>query len=152
MDVGCFYFIADVLQDLINNGGVTRRVQVKSVPRKSLPLFAITDEALKSVELSDEPIQIKRFCDRINGAVDADKMRTLNVTAFGKWLVNKGLLTTETIDGANHKKATPEGEAIGIISEWRTYNDRSYYANMYSIGAQRFLLDNIDEIINISNG
>jgi len=148
----CFYFVSGVLQEVIDNGGVVRRVAAKGAPRQSLPFFAITDEELKRVELSAEPIQIKKFCDRINDAVELGNMRSLNVTAFGKWLVEKGLLTTETIDGVKHKRATPEGEALGIVTEWRSFNDREYYATTYNIEAQRFLLDHLDEIINISNG
>jgi len=148
----CFHYAANVMQDVIDNGGEISRYAKRGASSRLLPYFTITEEEKRTVELSEEPILISKFCDKINAAVDTENMRKLKVIAFGKWLVDKELLTVETIDGKQYKKATPKGESIGIICEFRTYGDREYYALTYDIGAQRYLLDHLGEIIKISNG
>lgn len=143
----CFFYVADVLQLVIENGG-----EVKRTVRQALSPFAISEEEKARVELSDEPLPISKFCDRINGQIDTEKHIKLKVTSFGKWLVDKGFLNIEIHNDNKYKKATAAGTKIGIVSEWRAYGDRDYYAITYSKDAQQFLLDNLDEIITVSNG
>ena len=143
----CFFFVADVLQQVIENDGKTKRAS-----KSKLPPFLLLDEEKAQIVLSDEPIQISKLCDKINAQINAENIRKLQVTAFGKWLVDKGFLEIEILNGKRHKKATAMGESIGIISEWRAYADREYYALTYNKDAQQFLLDNLDEIIAVSNG
>ncbi len=143
----CFFFVADVLQLVIENGG-----EVKRAVRQSLSPFTISEEEKARIELSDEPLMISKLCDRINSQIDTEKFNKLKVTAFGKWLVDKGFLNIEIHNDNKYKKATTAGIKIGIVSEWRTYGDHDYYAVTYKREAQQFLLDNLDEIIAVSNG
>lgn len=142
----CFFYVADILQKVIDNGG-----QIKQTAKQKLLPFAITEEEKLQVKLSDEPIQIRDFCERINSQIDTEKFSKLKVTAFGKWLVNKDFLTIEIRNNRKYKKATAAGEAIGIASQWRSYGNQEYYILTYSKEAQQFLLDNLDEIIAFSN-
>ena len=59
----CFFYVADVLQKVIDNGGVV----VPSKPNKyrSIP-FEITDNELAKFEFSDNPISISEIAKRIN--------------------------------------------------------------------------------------
>ena len=148
----CFGFVASVLSEVIDNGGDVVSVVRSYADRRNLPNFAITEEELGNIELFAEPVQIRNFCERINCLIDQDRMRRLNVTAFGKWLVKNGYLAVELLDGKENKVATPKGESLGIKTELRSYGDRRYYALTYNIEAQRFLLGHLAEIIDISNG
>ena len=143
----CFLFTAGVLQRVIENGGEVRRVT-----RQKLPPFAITDDEKAMVELSDEPVLITRFCQRINSQVNTVKQRKLKVTSFGKWLMEKEFLTVDVYKGVEYRKPTELGESIGLCSILRTYGDREYFATTYSKEAQQFLIDNLEEVIAISNG
>ena len=148
----CFGFVAGVLSEVIENGGNVIRVVKSDADRRNLPDFAITKEEINNIELSAEPVQIRNFCEKINGLIDQEKMRRLNVTAFGKWLAKNGYLAVELLDGKENKIATPKGESVGISTELRSYGERRYYALTYNIEAQRFLLEHLAEIIEISNG
>ena len=142
----CFFLAAGVLQKVIENGG-----QVRRVVNQKLPPFAITEEEKAAIELSVEPIQVTKFCEMINNRVDITKMSKLKVTAFGKWLLDKGFLMVDTHRNEKYKKPTELGESVGLSSELRTYGDREYYAMTYSKDAQQFILDHLDEVISISN-
>ena len=143
----CFFLAAGVLQKVIENGG-----QVRRVVNQKLPPFAITEEEKAGIELSVEPIQITKFCELVNNRVDTTKLSKLKVTAFGKWLLEKGFLMVDTHKNEKFKRPTELGESVGISCALRTYGDREYYAMTYSRDAQQFLLDHLDEITAISNG
>ena len=143
----CFNTASGVLQKVIENGGEVRRFM-----KKQLPPFTITEEEKAGVELSDEPVQITKFCERINGQIDTEKLRKLKVTAFGKWLLDKGFLTLDVHKEQKYKKPTELGESIGLTSALRVYGNQEYYAMTYNKDAQQFLMDNLDEVIAISNG
>lgn len=142
-----FFFVADVLNGLIEDIGKT-----KPASKKHLSPFSISEEDKFNIRLSATPLQITKFCGRINEITDTEKMQKLQVTAFGKWLLAKGFLEVEMLSGKRSKKPTPMGEKIGISYELRTTAERQYYHLKYSKDAQQFLLDNLDEIIQISNG
>lgn len=143
----CFYFVNDILRQVIENGGEVTRVS----RNRNLP-FSITEEQKAKIELSDEPLQISDFASRINEQVDENTQGRLKVTAFGAWLVDKGFMRIETHNDKNYKRPTDSGIQFGILSEWREYGDKGYYRVTYSRDAQQFLLDNLDEIIAVSNG
>lgn len=143
----CFWFAAGVLDKVIENGG-----EVKRASKHKLPPFTISADEKAGVELTDEPVQITRFCQRINSQVDTEKQSKLKVIAFGKWLLEKEILTIDVYKGKEYRRPTELGESIGLSSSLRTYGDREYYATTYSKEAQQFLIDNLDEVIAISNG
>ena len=146
----CFFFVAGVLQKVIDNGGEVIR-ETRRVERRKP--FAISEEEKELIGVSEEPLPISKFCDMINSVVNPEKSGKLKVTAFGVWLVDNGYLSVETAaDQKKMKKATAAGEAVGITSEYRAYGDRMYYAILYDANAQRFLLEHLDAIIDISNG
>ena len=138
----CFFYVADVLRQTIEAGG---KVAKESKPKK-LP-FHMTEEEKARVALSDEPLYISHFCERLNAEIDTDNVRKCPSSAFGKWLLDKGFLDIETIDGTAHKKASALGESIGIVARPSTYSTGNAYMHTYNREAQQFLLDNLGEII-----
>ena len=49
-------------------------------------------------------------------------------------------------DGKNEKLPTPLGEELGIKAIQKHYNNRQYHLCLYDINAQRFIIENIEEI------
>ncbi|MDR0914480.1 MAG: hypothetical protein LBM65_04880 [Oscillospiraceae bacterium] len=145
----CFFFVSDILQEVIDNGGVVNK---GSSSKQNLPKFELQPEQRSLITALDEPILISDLCNKINELANLESMRKLKVTAFGAWLLSKGFLTIVIINDKKHKEPTSEGRNIGILSEWVEYQNRGYYRLKYNKNAQQFLIDNLDEIIQISNG
>ena len=146
----CFFFVSDILRQVIENDGIIGKRP--SVKKSDMLPFSLLLETRERVKISDKPVMIKHFTDGINELVDVTVMKKLKVTAFSSWLLDKEFLFEETINGKKRKKPTKAGERIGIYSEMRTGEYGTYSATLYNEDAQRFLMDNIDEIIAISNG
>ena len=146
----CFFYVADILQQVIGNGGqVGRVVQVSS---KHLPPFALTREQRGHIEIVDELLFIRKFTEKINALIDPAAMKKLKEAAFGAWLLEKGFLTEEIHSGNRARVPTAAGREIGISSEFRQTSHGAYTALFYNRDAQQFLADNLDEIIAVSNG
>ena len=144
----CFFYVSDVLRQVIENGADIKNVR----PKKSLPPFALPNELRAQIEISTSPVMIKNFTDKINASIDENAMQKLKVTALTIWLVDNGFLTEEIINGKKHKKPTDKGTKLGISSEQRSEQYGGYTAVFYNEDAQRHIINNLDEIIEISNG
>jgi len=144
----CFFYVSDILRQVIENGGAVQ----KTAPKQSgLPPFALPEEARAKIEISSGTVMISHFAERINSLIDTDTMRKLKPTAFTAWLSENGYLYEETINDKKRKKPTATGIGIGISSEVREGQYGAYTATLYNENAQRFLVDHLDEIITISN-
>ena len=144
----CFYFVSDILGQVIENGGLVAR---KAPNNALLPPFALPDDMRDKIEITSSPAMIKSFTDRINGLVDDSAMQKLKVTALTTWLVNNGFLCEEIVNEKKRKRPTEAGEELGIYSETRDGQYGSYLAVLYKESAQRYLVSNLDQIIEISN-
>jgi len=144
----CFFFISDILRQVIENGGIVGRRVRNNV---TLPPFTLSDEQRSKIEVTERPAMIKHFTENINGLIDAASMRKLKVTAVTRWLVEKGLLSEEIIDEKKRKIPTKKGEKLGIFSEARDGQYGSYLAILYKEPAQRHIVENLEEIISLSN-
>jgi len=145
----CFFFVSDILRQVIENGGTVSR---RSVKNAALPPFVLPEEMRWQIEISEEPIMITKFTARITDLVDAGSMRKLKVTAFTSWLVEKGYLYEDTVNEKKNKRPTQAGEGLGIFAEARDGQGGGYIAILYKEKAQRFLIENLDQIIALSNG
>ena len=145
----CFFFVSDILRQVIeNNGYVGRRVRsnVKLLP------FVLPEEERKKIEVTEAPAMVKQFTDRINSLIDINTMQKLKVTAVTGWLVKEGLLSEETVNDKKRKIATKAGEKLGISSEAREGQYGGYMAILYKESAQKHIVNNLDQIIKLSNG
>ena len=144
-----FFLISDVLRQVIENGGVVAKPMRRN---SALPPFSLPDEMFGQIEVTEKPAMIKQFTERINGLVDDSVMRKLKVTALTKWLVDNGFLCEEIVNDKKRKKPTEAGEELGIYSEERDGQYGGYLAILYKEPAQRHLINNLNQIIAISNG
>ncbi|MCL2663009.1 MAG: hypothetical protein FWE83_06720 [Oscillospiraceae bacterium] len=144
-----FFYVSDILRQVIENGGsVAKRAQSRSY----LPPFKLPIEQHSQIEITTTPVMIKHFTDRINSQIDEKTMRKLKVTAITGWLVSNGFLCEEIINEKKRKKPTEEGEKLGIYSENREGYFGNYLAILYKESAQKQIVDNLEQIIMISNG
>jgi hypothetical protein len=139
----CFFYVSDILRQVIENGGT-----VKSVKRPKRADFQISAEAIKNFSFSKQPIRISEFVDKINHLIDLDSMKKITTTVITGWLLGKGFLELhEYPDGKKTRLPTKQGEYIGLSTEIRTGQYGEYHAVLYNEDAQRFVIDNLDAML-----
>ena len=137
----CFFYVADVLEQVIANGGI-----IGSRPK--LQPFSITMEQLAGVELSLEPLRVTRIVERISTVVDNPQMKKLSTTVITNWLLEKGFLEKQIgPDGKSHRVPTRDGFRIGLSVQNRQGQYGEYQAVFYNAEAQRFVLDHLGEML-----
>ena len=139
----CFFFVSDVLRQVLENGGVG------SKSRPKLPAFHIDHETLKRYDYSDEPLAISRITERINNLVDTTQMKKLSYNVIRNWLLEIGLLEEiELTDGTKKKSPTERGKEMGITLEHRVSQyGKEYDVVVYDRSAQQFIVDNLPELL-----
>ena len=142
----CFFYVADVLRQVIDNGGISPQKKPKKEP------FAISISQRSGFDYSTIPIPISEIASRINALSAHENMATLGYAAIRDWLLSLGMLE-ETLDGNGNlvKRPTSHGESIGIQLDARTGNNGPYFVVVYNLDAQHFILDNLDAIIDFRN-
>jgi len=145
----CFFYVADILGQVVENGGQVQRNTGSSSPL--LPPFALPDELRGQIPV-EQSTMIKRFTESINALADLSVMRKLKMTAFTAWLEEQGYLRGDMYNGKKRRVPTDKGRAAGIASDERQGQYGSYTATLYDENAQRLMIAHLDEIIAISNG
>ena len=137
----CFFYVSDVLGQVIANGGVV------GSRTKTLD-FAITPEQLAGVRIPEYPVRITEFTEALSQAVNNPDMKRLNAGKITDWLISKGLVVKETgADGKMHRVPTDRGRQMGMSTRLRQTRDGEYQAVYYDATMQRFLLDHLSEIM-----
>lgn len=142
----CFFYVADVLGRVIDNGGIKK----KSSGRKAS--FSLTQEQITKFELSEKPVSVSDFVEKLNRFIDENSMKKLKTTSITNWLVDIEMLEIVKLPNNKTKKMpTAKGNAIGIDTETRTSLYGEYTIVLYDKNAQQFILDNIDSVIAKNN-
>lgn len=135
----CFFYVADVLGKVIENGGVMPRSKEKKEP------FALPAGKRGDFAFSDEPLTITEIVKRMNDLVANENMVRLTTSVMQEWLLCIEALKTETTtEGRSAKRPTNRGSMLGICTETRNGMNGPYCVVVYNREAQQFLLDNID--------
>lgn len=137
----CLFYVSNVLQDVINNGGVVVRI---ANPQKIA--FSITDEQCSKIFISQDPVGVSIISKRIGEVLD-ENVKTLPATYISSWLVDNGYLAENIYSNKKHKVSTPKGEQLGILTVDAT-NSKGvpYKKNTYNANAQRFIISNLNKI------
>ena len=144
----CMFYGSDILRQIIENGGRTRKQQSKT---KGVP-SVINNEQHQEFEYSDTPIPISEIASRLKNLIDSETMRPLSYKSFTDWLIEMGALCEETTEeGKTRKVPTEMGEGLGIIRDQRTGMYGTYIVTLYKREAQEFLIENIDSVIAMKN-
>ena len=139
----CFFYVSGVLDKVIANEG-----HVGPKPRMKLLPFEITAAQLANVPISQEPLRITEFVERISEAIGNPQMKKLSTTTLTNWLLEKGFLMKQTgPDGKERRIPTEQGARIGISARTRQGMYGEYLAVYYDANAQRFLQDNLMSIL-----
>ena len=138
----CFFYVADVLRQVIDNGGVAPQKK----PKKEA--FALTADQRNAFDFSTTPIPISELSKRINSLSENENMATLGYAVIRDWLMSIGMLE-DTLDGDGKyvKRPTAQGESVGIALDARTGNNGTYFVVVYNLTAQHFIMDNLDSVI-----
>ena len=143
----CFAYIAEVLDSAVQNNS-----PVKHTSKGKRTNFNITDEQIKSVAISSDNIPISELVSEINKAVDNQYMKKLQPKTVNDWLVSKGYLQNTTdYTGRSHRELTEMSANIGITRKQGMGTYGEYTIILYSEKAQRFIIDNISDIIEGDN-
>ena len=136
----CFFYVSGILDQVIANGG-----KVVSTPQID---FFITDDELRRVNPSQEPIRITQFVELVMNAINDPDRKRLKTTTITSWLIKKGFMSKQAdADGKSKRLPTAMGERIGLSSKLREGQYGTYQAVYYSEEAQRFILDHLQEVL-----
>jgi len=137
----CFFYVSDVLGQVIANGGT-----IGGKPK--LDPFAIDMDQIAKVRISQEPVRVTQLVDMISEVVNNSGMRKLKTTVITDWLMEKGFLEKQTApDGKNKRVPTRNGLMIGLSTQTRQGKYGDYQAVCYNADAQRFILDNLPAML-----
>lgn len=136
----CLFYVSSVLNEVIENGGTKKPAKAKELP------FSVDSLNLDNIELSQTPVSVSVIASSIN-ELKPDDMKKLKATAITNWLVDIKMLELVTINNRNVKRPTAEGRMIGITDEQRQGQYGSYTVVCYNEDAQRFIIDNLNVII-----
>ena len=143
----CLFYVSDVLRRVLETGNSTKPAKK---PKKGD--FSITKDELAQYDLEDTPIPVSEIAKRINSLIDSESVKQLKYASITAFLMERGyLITHETRDGKTVKVPTESGKTIGITREERNGQNGPYMVTLYNLAAQKFILDNIDSIIEINN-
>lgn len=138
----CFFYVADVLRQVIENGGVAPQ------PKQSKGSFALPMEKRRAFAFSNEPIIISEIVKRFNDLAADENVTKLTATVLTDWLVSIDMLAVErTPLGNSAKRPTSQGAALGITVQERNGMNGPYCAVVYDRTAQQFLVDNLDSAL-----
>ncbi|MDR0916627.1 MAG: hypothetical protein LBN02_05500 [Oscillospiraceae bacterium] len=135
----CFFYVAGVL-DKVLAGDKTM------LKRADVTLSAEFTARLTAAEI---PLPISEFSKLVNAVAEEFGMKNIPLTAYTNWLVNQGILGEEIVNDRRHKTVGATAHQYGIYEETRTsLAHGDYTVVLYPPIAQRFLLDNLQEILN----
>jgi len=143
----CFFYVSDILRQVIDNGG-----EVGRRGRQNLPPFTINRDEIASIPVSDNPVYISHFTNTINTAVNHADQKKLSYRTITNWLVEKGYLRSEESDGKTIRKATEYGLTQGITEELRENPYGSFIATLYHKQMQQLIIDNLVNIVGAADG
>lgn len=139
----CFAYVAEVLDGVING---------KSVSKRGKNPFSVTAEQITKINIKSENVPISELTSEINSVVDDTNMKKLQPKIINDWLVQNGYLSNhEDKMGHNHRELTEKSSEIGITSKQGMGTFGEYTIILYSEKAQKFIVDNLLEIIDENN-
>ena len=138
----CFFYISDLLRRFAEGGFPEAAKKGKKQP------FIITEEQRKRFESSETPISVSEIARRFNAAVNTEGAVQMRYSGITFWLIESGLLSVDRReDGREVKLPTAAGMELGISQEVRSGANGSYTVVVYNENAQRYIVDNIDAIL-----
>lgn len=139
--IRCFYFVAEVLDNVIN-GAYSNRGKIN---------FVITPEQKSKVKFPEGEIGVSEFSRCINMCIDPIKSKNLTAAELNKRLKKIGILS-EVLNPATGKMRTitnSNSEKYGLTMVKQSYNGVEYDKVVMNDNGKKYLLDNIEKIMGI---
>lgn len=137
----CFFYVSDILRQVIENGGINKKKSGKL-------RFELSTEELAKFPYSNSPIAISEIAKRLNSLINDEAMRKITHRDLTNWLLSiEMLFEHSSSDGKTSKRPTEQGSNIGISTEVRTGQRGEYTVVVYNKEAQTFIIDNLEAII-----
>ena len=142
----CFFYVSDILCQVIDNGGITPVTIAKEKKPKKQPYFLLPEQA-ELFEYSNVPITATEIFNRIMVIGPQDGVKKLPKKNLTKWLISLGLLEEVMVNESKVKRPTESGMEIGILQEERRGQYGNYFVVLYNRDAQQFIIDNIEAML-----
>ena len=142
--VRCLYYVAEVLQ-MVQEGELKQNTSRKGSKKTEFPY-----EELKEFKFECNK-SITHVIKQINDLVDTKIYKRITIKTVKESLITRGFLIEKLDEGTGKKRTcvTDDGRKLGIYVEQRiSFNGSEYSALMYDANAQRYIVDNLKEMIN----
>lgn len=140
----CFFFVSDILRQVIENGGAEPKRKKKSTKLA----FYLSPDQLADFVYSNKPVSISEIATRLNELRDTEDMKKINHRHLTSWLIEIGMLKEETdVNGKTVKRPTENGNELGIFIDERQGRSGEYIVTVYNLNAQAFIIDNMESIM-----
>ncbi len=141
--VTCLYFVQEVLDSAIES-------QMRTGVKKPAG-FVITGEEKSRIELPQDRIGVNEFAKCVNKVLDLNRSKTLSGMEINKKLKKMGILGEEVLpDGKKRTVLTAKSLEYGLESEKRNYNGNEYEMVLFNEKGKKFLLDNLEKMLECS--
>lgn len=135
-----FNFVEEELGAIIERN---ERFHDRFAERPSRIAFVVTHNQLEKFEYSDKPISITEVTRRLNEISDNSSENELLPINVNSWLISDGVLAEEDTQYGKMKVPTEKGKQLGIYSQERTFDGKSYISVTYSAEAQRYIVNHV---------
>ncbi len=145
----CFFYVSDLLRQVIENGGISPAPQVQIVEKKSpkQPYYLLPEQA-ENFEYSNVPITATEIFNRIMAVGPQEGVKSIPKKNLTKWLISLDLLEEVVVNETRIKRPTESGRETGILLEERIGQRGNYFVVLYNLYAQQFIIDNIEAMLN----
>ena len=138
----CFFYVSDILQKIIDNGGISCGSGISP--------YILSADQLSKFAYSDIPITISDMADRINALMPNKFMPRITHRDISNWLIHIGALCEQKEqNGKNSKRPTQRGYSVGITTENRTSSRGDYVLTVYNRLAQEFIIKNFTAVMEL---
>lgn len=144
----CFYYVADLIQQIIANGGEVGKAQRGSKAKAGKADFIWLEEFERNMVYSQQPVPVSQLAGMITQAAAESNVRKLNYAKISDWLLKEDYLKSEIKNDKQYKRPTVKGEELGILCERRIgAMGIAYDVVLYREEAQRFVVKNMKAIL-----
>lgn len=140
----CMFYVSSILGKVIEEGSNYLNKNKSNV----VVDFTIDEKNFEKYHYSESPIPISTITKKINEEILWDTPNKIDYKTIQNWLIiNNYLQIVVDIAGHNKTVETKNGLLIGIFSEIRESNGRTYKVILYNKDAQAFIIKSLNEII-----
>lgn len=137
--IRCFYYVSEVLQGVING----------SYSNKKITDFIITNEQKSKVIFTEGNIGVNEVSKCINEQINSLISKKVSGAYLNKGLKKLGILTEVEDDGKKRTSTNENSKDYGFFLEKRNFNGREYDMVLINDVGKKYILDNIENIMEI---